>query len=235
MALTTFIPMAMAETIKIYPSEDCYTKSSSPNNVVNDSHLRIGYDLTPGWGKSRTYLKFNLTSLGNKQITSATLSIDPVSTVGPFNANLHYVANDNWKENTLTWTSSSSYPGLSLVDAKIISNHNRISFNAISVINESDKILSLVLSSAQETTPNLYSAFFSKDFNPAGYDNSGYWPYLEVTYADQLSPADGNGDGHVSLTEYNDFKYAFKNGLKPGITLTQYNDIKYAFKNGLLN
>ncbi|MBR9683180.1 hypothetical protein GOV03_01435 [Candidatus Woesearchaeota archaeon] len=46
---------------------------------------------------------------------------------------------------------------------------------------------------------------------------------------------DKDGNGCVSVTEYNDFKYEYKNGLLPDVTVTQYNDLKYEFKNNVGN
>jgi len=46
---------------------------------------------------------------------------------------------------------------------------------------------------------------------------------------------DKDGSGCLKSTEYNDFKYEYKNGIIPGVTNTQYNNLKYEYKNNLNN
>ena len=53
----------------------------------------------------------------------------------------------------------------------------------------------------------------------------------EATLPSVLGDADSNGC--LAVTEYNNFKYEFKNGLLPAVTAPQYNNIKYEFKNNL--
>ena len=46
---------------------------------------------------------------------------------------------------------------------------------------------------------------------------------------------DTDASNCLSLTEYNNFKYEFKNGLLPDVTAEQYTNAKYEFKNNLNN
>ncbi len=46
---------------------------------------------------------------------------------------------------------------------------------------------------------------------------------------------DSDSNGCLSITEYTDFKYNYKNGLLPDVDINQYTDLKYEFKNNLNN
>lgn len=190
-----FISLVLAETIKIYPSDDAYTDSSKANITFNNDDLKSGYDLNHG--KHRTYLKFDLSSLNGKIVTNSNFSIRAISIVGTPTINLNYVQTDSWSETGLTWDNAPSIN--SLIDSKIISSSGRIVYDLNSVINESDNILSLALTSQEEQTPNIYVQFFSKD-----YLSEGERPYLEVNYQEQIN----SSCTHVLCTLYcaNGFK-----------------------------
>lgn len=223
------IPFALAGTVKIYPTADAYTDSSKANTNLNNDDLKSGYDLNHG--KHRTYLKFDLSVLEGKNILGANLSMRAISPQGNPTINLYYVPTDSWGETSLTWNNAPAYP--TFVESKTISVSGRTNYTVLSLIDESDNILSLALVSTQESSGNVYVQFYSKD-----HPSESERPYIEVTYEGDEecnTVADTNCDGQVSLTEYNTFKYNFKSGLLPGVTLTEYNTIKYNFKSGLLN
>jgi len=191
------LPTTMAGTIKLYPTHDAYTDHSEPNNNFDNFQLKIGYDSNTG--KHRTYLKFDLSQLDGLTINNAVLSIDPIFTSNHFNAELYYVPSDSWNEGSVTWNNA-PIPDQTITDSKLINSGNRVDFNIMSLINEPDNILSVVLVSTQESTSNVYTQTFSTN----GGDNS-YWPYIEVEVDGELpecnTDADTNCDSLVSFSE----------------------------------
>jgi len=216
-----------SETVKIYPSDDVYTDSSQPTRNFNNSNLRVGYDAN--YGKHRSYLKFDTSSLQGKTVTSAKFSIDPLFPFGT-PVQLFHITNDNWKENTVTWSSASSLSYNSTpVDSKTIPNGDRVEFNVLPIINDPDRKVSILLMSSQESTKNLYTQFFSKDM-----DDNLYKPYIEVTYDGSQqcnTAADTDCNGCVSLTEMISSIVKFKTGQST-LTLSQIISIIVQFKTG---
>jgi len=200
------MPMMMAatQTMKIYPSNDAYVDDYFSSSTFNGEDFRVGHFdyLGSPKGRHRTFLKFNLSDLEGKQINSAFLSMDPAG--GPidrsFNIVLYYVSNDFWNENTLTWNNQPSYS--MLVDTRLISTGDRISFDVSSVMQESDKILSLAMISQEEAIDNLYAVFFSSEYA----SGETYFPYFNVIYEEGggsncQTTADTSGDGNISSIE----------------------------------
>lgn len=229
------IPTALAATVKIYPSDDAYVRGYSSTtkntNYGSDATLETGFNgLSKGAYKS--YMMFDLSSLNGKNITSASLSIEPNNIKAQTPTVRVYLSGTNWNEETVTWNTQPSYT--TLVGSRQLQNLDRVSIQITSPVNGSKVSFALI-----EAGEDQYIQLFSKDYAMTHNvtEDSTRWPYLEVTYGESEcnTVADANCDGQVSLTEYNDFKYAYKAGLLPGVTLTQYNDIKYQFKNGLLN
>ena len=226
------INQVSAGIMNIYPSDDAYTDDNKRNNNFDNLNLRVGNDANHG--KHRSYLKFDLSELNGKTINSAKFGIDPFSPLNDVTVNLHYISSDSWRENSITWNNAPSYSS-SITDSKVFVGNSGsvVEFDVFSLINEQDNILSFALVSSQESISNRYVQFFSKDMTDEFYD-----PYLEVSYDGGGScntDADVNCDGCVSLIEYNDFKYGYKNGLFSGVDLISYNDIKYGFKFGLVS
>lgn len=221
---------ASAGTMKIYPAADVYTDSSAPGTNFNNLNLRIGYDVNHG--KHRSYMRFDLSPLQGKTITAAKLSIDPLFPINNPTGNLYYMSADTWNEASVNWNNAPSY-STTLIDSKPITGVARMEFDISSVINEPDHILSMALVSAQETTPNKYAVFYSKDI-----DTVDYRPYLEVTYEGNDPPvgecatqADVNCDQCVSLSEMINTIVLFKQGSS-SLTLSQIINIIVQFKTG---
>jgi hypothetical protein len=229
--ISLMLPTIIAGTTKIYPNQDAFVRdSSSTTNYGDLPNLRAGYN--GNFGVDRSYLKFDVSSLQGKNIQSATFSIYTLFHQNSPKINL-YSASTSWNENTINWNNKPSQG--ELITSKTISSNNRMSFT-IPVDKLSGNSFSFVLIEDGENTD---AQFYSKDLETGNQGDETFWPYIEVTHSG-TSPdptyhvADTNQDGTISLTEYNDFKYGYKNGLVSGVSLTEYNDIKYAFKNGLL-
>ncbi|MFH1053721.1 MAG: DNRLRE domain-containing protein [Candidatus Woesearchaeota archaeon] len=199
------IQTVIAGTEKIYPSEDAYTDSSAAGSTFNNFDLRVGND--QNHGKHRSYLKFDLAPLDGKTITNAKFSIDPVARIGSFTTQLYYVGSDSWSQSSLKWSNAPTHS--TLVDSKIISSGDRVEFNVMPLINEQDKILSIALVSAQETSAGNYVQFFSNNNLEETYK-----PYLQVTYdgGECNTQADTNCNGCVEILEVLDYINGWKIG-----------------------
>ena len=176
------MPAVLGITTRINASDDAYINKNKLNNNYNTPALLVGTSPDyPGYGKYRAFLKFDLSQISG-EVTSAKLSLDPTP-IGSPTISLYYVSDDSWSESSLTGTNAPSYS--TLIDSKTITSPNRLEFNVISVINESDNTLSLMLKSEQESTNNVYSSFYSSE-DPQG---ATWWPYLEINYSGGECPS----------------------------------------------
>jgi hypothetical protein len=230
LTMISAIPMTMAATTKIYPSDDVFVRDDDPNDNFGtgswQNDLRIGYQSSHG--NDETYLKFDISGLSGEIINSASLSFDPVAYNDNPVVNLYYVSSNGWNENSITWNSKPSQS--TFLDSASITGPDRVGFDIGSSYISGNYLSVALVENGGQGFVQGYST------NLVGGEN--YWPYLEVDYGtggECNTAADINCDGFVSLTEYTDFKYGFKNGYFPEVTLVEYNDIKYAYKNGLLN
>ena len=227
--------LVLAETVRIYPTADAFVRTKQSNlseantNFGTSPNLNIGFNVN--FGTERSYLKFDLSSLNGAEITSATFSFDRLASQDNPTINL-YTTSNSWNEGTITWNNKPAES--TLINSVVVTNQDRVSYDVTSFVNTGQFSFALI-----EGGENAYVTSFSKDLDTGNEGDEVNWPYINVVYegdAQQCNTeADADCNGDVSLTEYNDFKYGFKNGLLPNITLTEYNDIKYAFKNGLLN
>ena len=224
-----FAGISQAATIQIMPTADCYTDSSAPASPNVNSNLRVGYDTNRGM--HRSYLKFDLTNLTGKQVTSATLSMDALFPLGtPIGA--YYMSTDSWTENSVTWNSQSQLTtNPSPTSVVAVQHGGRVEWDVTPIINEPDKTLSIMMKSQQESTPNLYTQFFSTRMT-----DDSYKPYLEVTYQDGsqgncTTSADTDCNGCVSLSEIIQAIVKFKQGNSQ-LSLSQLIQIIVQFKTG---
>jgi len=206
MATILISPLIMGSTTKIYPSDDAYTDSSSPNSNFDNSNIRVGYDWNHG--KHRGYFKFNLSSLEN--VSSAKLVLYRVASVGNPTIELHYVSSDSWNENSLTWNNAPLNES-EIIDSKIVSSGNPIEFEITLLMNEQDNILSIALVADKEFTSNpegYYTLFYSSNMG-----DEIYFPYIEViSETDCNTDADTNCNGCVEMGELLNFISEWKLG-----------------------
>jgi len=171
-------PIVCAGTAKIYPTDDAYIEKENPNtNFGSALSLRVGDE--PSHGTDRSYLKFDLSSLNGKTISSAKLSIFATPSEGT--AKLYSVSNNNWNEETLTWNNKPTESNF--IESKIVSNSGRYEFNVLSYIQTSQNSFAII-----EDGENDLIMFASKEYN----DDNVNSPYVEVVYdgADVCPSAD---------------------------------------------
>jgi hypothetical protein len=225
------LPSVTASIMKIYPTDDAFVRTGSalPHG---DSDLRVGFEASHG--TDRSFLRFDLSELP-EEFSSAIFSIEPNANQQDPVINLHLVSSNSWQEETLIYSNAPTIGNI-IGTSSVIINNDRINFDVEAYL--TGEAVSFAL---KEQGENGFVQFFSKEYFSTGLEEDQIrWPYLEIEYEGEEPPvcetdADLDCGGCIGLTEYNDFKYGFKNGLYPGTSLLDYNDIKYGFKNSLLN
>ncbi len=191
-----------AGTMKIYPTDDAYVEKENPNsNYGSETTLRVGHELSHG--TDRSYLKFDLSSLNGKTITSAKLSIFAMPEQGEI-AKLNFVSNNNWNEESINWNNKPSETNL--VESKIITSSGRYEFNILFYVQTSQVSFVLI-----EDGENDLIMFASKEYNPDNINS----PYLEVVYDGAsicATNADSDGDGKINMSELLNYISGWKSG-----------------------
>ena len=104
--LFSVAPAVRADTVVLYPIADTFARFDQPDTPQgSDAALISGVSewMNPLWD---TYLKFDLSSVGSAQITSAVLSLYQIDGYAPWaNAGtvLYRIDNNTWTEDSLTW------------------------------------------------------------------------------------------------------------------------------------
>jgi hypothetical protein len=240
---TSLIPFIAGETVKIYPSDDSFVRAGTWQNTNFQTYQsgswadRISVGYQGSFDKERGLLKFDLANLTGKNITSAKLSLKkgPILAGSPV-IRLYNLSDISWTESGVTWSSIQSSPK-TLINSVNVSGLDRVNFTVTSYLNNKSKISFALFEASEGTGIENAVYFYSKDYTTHSPDDNLTWPYLEVTYTSSAceTVADTNCNGCVDITEYTNFKYAYKNGLITNVTPTQYNDIKYGFKNGIIS
>jgi len=194
-------PIVCAGTAKIYPTDDAYIEKENPNtNFGSALSLRVGDE--PSHGTDRSYLKFDLSSLNGKTISSAKLSIFATPSEGT--AKLYSVSNNNWNEETLTWNNKPAESNF--IESKTVSNSGRYEFNILSYVQTSQNSFAII-----EDGENDLIMFASKEYN----DDNVNSPYVEVVYDGAgvcVTTADTNSDGKISMSELLTYISSWKSG-----------------------
>ena len=233
MMISLMLPVALAEPLRIFPSDDSFVSSDDANgNHGGDFELRSGFQQSLGTQES--YFIFDLSSLTGENVISAEFSLEVTSKTDDPVVELHEISSTSWNEGTIKWNNKPSVG--SLISSQSVSSLDRIGFDVTSYVSSNlGEEISLALT--EDGGDGFIQAFSKEFFFDHSEDDSERWPYLEVEIEGGepsiCADADSGGNGEVSLTEYTDFKYGFKNGFLPDVTLTHYNDNKYAYKNGL--
>jgi hypothetical protein len=178
------MPMVVGQTIRIYPCDDVFVRdgSSSGTNFQNPSwkqNLRTGYE--ESFGTDKSYLKFDLSELQDKEILSSEFTIFVVSNHDNPVLNLFYVSDNSWQEETLTWNNAPS--NNNLVGSKSITSGGapgRINFNVEQYVDGDFLSVSLI-----ENGNSGFTNFYSKDLDTGTPGDEENWPYLEVEYENQ--------------------------------------------------
>ncbi len=142
LAYVTVIP-----GVTFTPVADARIAFSSPNsNYGTDSALRARSGTSP----TRSYLRFDLSSLGSASVASAKLRLyvtDPSSSGG----SIHEVAN-GWSESSLNWNNAPPIGGLALATAGAVSTGQWVEFDVTPAAHAGS--ISLALQSA--STNSVY-------------------------------------------------------------------------------
>ena len=102
------------EVVTFDAEEDAYVDSIQIDATFNNEQLHIqGFDNDPFPGSDvasdqRSFLKFDVSSLEGKTVVGAYFGVyvDDYSDHTAPSAQLYYLDNDGWNEDTITWTSS---------------------------------------------------------------------------------------------------------------------------------
>lgn len=217
--------IATATTVKIYPTDDSLVRSSHTSTNYGTIDLRAGYQSSIG--TDRSYLKFDLSPVQGKTITSATFSIEPNNNEGNAVVDLFYVSDDSWNEETVKWNSKPSYS--TKIGSNTVTSKDRIFYDVKSYASEPTLSFAMV-----ENGEDDFAQFWSKEYNTGSADDNVRWPYIEVTYdgsATCNTAADTNCNGCVSLSEMVNLMLKYKQGTS-GITLAQMVNIMLRYKQG---
>lgn len=206
------VGFASAATMKIYPSADSYVEDKhASTNYGLYANLRVGYNVN--YGKDRGYVRFDLTPLSGKTITSATFSDYAFAPHSSPKINL-FLVTSSWSESTINWNNKPDYS--TLIVSKTVGSTGRASFT-IPTSYLSGSSFSFAMVEDGENTDVLFS---SKE-----YVDEPYRPYLEVVYDGSgggcETTADTSGDGKISMSELLEYINQWKEGTVTMSSLLQ--------------
>ena len=169
-----------------------------------------------------------MTTIQNEEVTSAKLSLfalpphqddDPV-------AQLHYVSNDNWNENSITWNNKPAEGAL--ISSQEVQTSGRMEFNVQQYVGENQ--LSFAI---KEQGENELAKFYSKEQPVGGTDDEDFfWPYIEVEFEGGCEDGDLNCNGCVSQAEITSYAFNWLSGA-PGISQSQVTAAAFNWLNGV--
>ena len=112
--MSLMVPSPSSGTLyTLQAAHDSYVSSNSPDNNIGSYTLLF---LNGGGAISRTYLRFDLSTIPAAEIiTGATLYLSVYATTWN-NVDLHHVSNDTWTEGTITWNYQPGYETAILAD-----------------------------------------------------------------------------------------------------------------------
>jgi hypothetical protein len=175
--------ISKANILTLYPINDAYVQNNEPDSVHNNNTLYAGYtnEIT------RSYLMFNLSAIPNGQsIVSALLRLSPnfLSLTEPI-ISAHYLEDDSWSENTLTWNNAPTNFNIPATDTRTIGTEEVFwtVTNDVSHAYDVDDIYSVVLKLPNEVPPRK-AGFWSSD-----NDITSLLPYLRIEYQPIPEPA----------------------------------------------
>jgi len=210
MMATLILPCAMAETVKIYPSDDAFVRDRFPSQNFGvgiwEQDLRAGYNVN--FGIDRSYFKFDISSVQGSVINSAVFSIDPAFSQASPVLDLSFVSSNSWSEESITWNNKPAFG--SLIDSEVLTSLDRIEFSVdSSFINGNE--LSFVLTENGEDTDVVFE---SKDYYTGAPGDETRWPYLEINYDEGSCNTDADVDcnGCVEMGELLNFISEWKLG-----------------------
>ncbi len=198
------IEYAPPDSVDISPIHDSYVDDADTggNHGWRDYMIVGEWDGASPYRTCRTYMQFDLGSVpAGKKIVSATLNVNCRTIYNTtVNVGAHYLGNDSWTENTITWNNApTNFNTTATATAALVTGYNAWTVTSdAQTAYKGDGVLSLVLKLPTEGA-DADGGWFDTD----EYSDPAYRPYLTVAYADiELPVTDikANGsDGPLSV------------------------------------
>lgn len=179
LALTLIFPLAVSAAIyEIVPTADSFVNSLYPNtNYGTDERLYAHFGSN---STKRTFLKFDLTGLPTGEtITGASLFLHTDGGVQGLAVDSHYVANDTWKEDLLTWNNQPIYNTPAMNSTETVHGWMNWSIPMETLTADTNGLLSVLIKLQDESGDSATATFYSREavIKPAEL------PYLSVSTA----------------------------------------------------
>lgn len=179
---------ATAATYTLTPTDDTEVWQSSPDsNYGSGDRL---YAFVSGSGADyRSYLRFDLGSIPDSYVISvAELNLYyRYRSTGSNSVDLHYVSDDSWREDTVTWNNGPAHSDLLDLTCAPTTGHNWDAWDTFDLLDDtygvswnyavdlSDDALSILIKIQDQ--PNSWS---NAEYRSKEYSDSLYWPYLLI-------------------------------------------------------
>lgn len=182
------------------PTGDAYVYNQTPAAHYGSDLTLSVFHRDSDDQTQRVFLKFDLSSIpADETVVAATLHLYAIGfhTFGPMDTALHFVSNDSWSENTLTWNNMPAYDNK--LDLKESETWNFVYPNGtpqwgvwnlfglggawVQTGGLSDGFLSLLLKGEPESGNRIGEQFDSKEFG-----NPTLRPYLTVETQQAVVP-----------------------------------------------
>ncbi len=106
--------VSQADTMTLYPTDDAATYSHYPDSIggvqSNGTPYNYLWLVNSSWDVREGFLKYDISSLSGKTVTSATLTVTLYATQGDDSntVNLNYCNDDSWNEGAITYNNQPS-------------------------------------------------------------------------------------------------------------------------------
>ncbi|MHA1740956.1 MAG: CBM96 family carbohydrate-binding protein, partial [Candidatus Thorarchaeota archaeon] len=176
--------------VHLFPSGDAYVdnddyKDKYNTNYGSSTSLKVCYNLKYD-SIQRSYLKFDLSQLPAKSITSAKLlltakDVGDVDTNGPgVPMEVYSVTDDTWLEDTITWNNA---PALdTLLTETVVADEGAFTWDVTSFIQSEfsgDNVASLALRLTGESVAEE-AEFYSRESGTGGFTGIELYPIVEL-------------------------------------------------------
>lgn len=195
LAFLAVIPVARAETVKLYPTDDCFVSFADPDGNYNYTYLSVRADNLSGGYILRSYLKFDLTGIDSERICGATLYLycwaaaippDFMDVDAAATGDYYDGTTTPWNESGLTWNNAP--PPLGLEVTTPVDAGGWYSWDGEPIKNEvkwqceHDGIVSFVMKLTVENTSNPCPPAWVRHFHSKEWSGAEpHPPYLEIT------------------------------------------------------
>ena len=174
--LVSVAGQAGAATVSL-SATDSIAVGDGASNPFAGTGLFVGSNAT--YGNERSLLKFDLSSLGNAHVTSATLNLyNYYNMTSPLLVDVYGSTTDSWTASSITWANQPTIGTTALATKPVQARVAWYSWDVTGFVNQEaagDDLVSLVLKAQTESGNTPYAAFFRNTY-------ISQTPYLEVTY-----------------------------------------------------